>query len=416
MATWRFIFIPCGSMVTLSARKSLECRRECLYSLQVEIKEYRYQGSKTIVSVIHRGHPWIHRDALSSAVDAIPPASLVRIVDGQNHFAAHAIYEPHGSIAMRILLSQDPFSVDQLQNRLLRLINKKMQKKGESEAFRLINGEGDVFPGLTCDVYGTMLVWQPYLQFWDALLPALAETAQIAMVLDRHIVRPPTHRRMAPYMLKGEEPAEPVVFSENGTKLCAWPLTGQKSGFFLDLKEVRLLLPDIVKGRSVLNCFANTGAFSLIARHRGAGRILSLESDAGCQKMAAAQMEANGHTLPADEWKTADVFDMLPHVVASGQKFDVVIIDPPNMCTKKSSLAPALKGWEKLLRLGTEVLGADGRIVAINCSSFMSKKLCDDAVKELKLKTERFGGLPADHTVRKNFPEGDYLKWWLYTK
>jgi len=382
----------------------------------VEIKECRYQGSKTIVSVIKKGHPWIHRNALSTAVDAIPPASLVRIVDGQNQFAAHAIYEPHGSIAMRILLTQDPFSVDQLKNRLLRLINKKLQKKGDAEAFRLVNGEGDAFPGLTCDVYGALLVWQPYLKFWDELIPLLAETASMAMVAHRHLARPPTHRRTKPYMLAGDIPAEPVVFQENGVKLCAWPVTGQKGGFFLDLKGPRLLLSEIAKGRSVLNCFANTGAFTLIARHRGAGRTLSLESDPDCREQAARQMETNGHTLAPDEWKTADVFEMLPAIVASGQKFDLVIIDPPNMCTKKSSLIPALKGWEKLLRLGAEVMAEGGRMVAVNCSSFMTGKLCGDAVKELKLKTERTGGLPADHTVRKNFPEGDYLKWWLYSK
>ncbi|MBI3582199.1 MAG: class I SAM-dependent rRNA methyltransferase [Nitrospinae bacterium] len=378
----------------------------------------RYQASKKLASVFSKNHPWVYRNALSGAIDAIPPGSLVRMVDGENRFMTHAIYEPHGSVAMRLLFTSEPFDAGQLRRRLAKIIAKKARNTsfGPRSAFRLLNGEGDRFPGLTCDVYSGVAVWQPYLKFWDEFLPALAEEADSATGVERHVVKPPSRREGRPdhYMLKGTEPAEPVVFEEKGLKLHAWPLSGQKSGFFLDLREVRFLLPGYVRGKNVLNCFAGTGAFTLIARSFGAASVLSIESDAKCAERAAALLEENALPFPPSEWVVGNVFDELEKHVGEGRKFDVVVLDPPNMCSKKSSLVPALKGWEKLLRRGKELTAAGGKMIAINCSSFMTKELCEGAAKELRLKAESFGGPPPDHTTRADFPEGDYLKWWVY--
>lgn len=378
----------------------------------------RYQASKKLASVFSKNHPWVYRNALSGAIDAIPAGSLVRMVDGENRFMTHAIYEPHGSVAMRLLFTSEPFDAGQLRRRLAKVIAKKAQKTSFAPggAFRLLNGEGDRFPGLTCDVYSGVAVWQPYLKFWDEFLPALAEEADAVTGVERHVVKPPSRRVGRPdhYMLKGAEPAEPVMFEENGLRLLAWPLTGQKSGFFLDLREVRFLLPGYVRGKNVLNCFAGTGAFTVIAKRFGAASVLSIEADPDCANLAARQMEADGQALTQDEWITVDVFKEIERLVFDGRKFDVVIMDPPNMCSRKSSLVPALKGWEKLLRHGKELAAAGGKMIAINCSSFMTKELCEGAAKELRLKAESFGGLPPDHTVRADFPEGDYLKWWVY--
>lgn len=378
----------------------------------------RYQASKKLASVFSKNHPWVYRNALSGAINAIPAGSLVRMVDGENRFMTHAIYEPHGSVAMRLLFTSEPFDAGQLRRRLAKIIAKKAQKTSFAPggAFRLLNGEGDRFPGLTCDVYSGVAVWQPYLKFWDEFLPALAEEADAVPGVERHVVKPPSRREGRPdhHMLKGTEPAEPVAFEENGLRLLAWPLTGQKSGFFLDLREVRFLLPGYVRGKNVLNCFAGTGAFTVIAKHFGAAGVLSIEADPDCADLAARQMEADGQALAQDEWMTADAFKEIERLVSDGRKFDVVIMDPPNMCSRKSSLVPALKGWEKLLRHGKELAAAGGKMIVINCSSFMTKELCEGAAKELRLKTESFGGLPPDHTVRSDFPEGGYLKWWVY--
>lgn len=379
---------------------------------------HRYQASKTLVSAFSRKHPWVYRKALSGAIQAIPHPSLVRIVDGENHFMTHAIYEPLGSVAMRLLFTSEPFDDAQLRRRLSSVIAKKAKKVsfGLTSAYRLLNGEGDRFPGLTCDIYGNIAVWQPYLEFWEPLLKGLAEEADSALMIEWHVVKPPTRRggKASFYMLKGAEPEEPITFEENGIKFLVWPLTGQKSGFFLDLRDVRFCLPGYVRGKSVLNCFAGTGSFTVIARHFGAASTLSIDADQDCAERSATQMKANGHATANDEWITADVFEEIERLVADGKKFDVVIIDPPNMCSKKSSLHPSLKGWEKLLRYGKELTAAGGKMIAINCSSFMTKEFCEDAIKELKLKPESFGGLPPDHTVRLDFPEGDYLKWWVY--
>lgn len=379
----------------------------------VELKGKRYQGSKVIIGAIKRGHPWIHRNALSSAITAIEPGTLVRIVDGANRFAANAVYEPHGSIAMRIMPEADPLTAKTFLRRVQKLCVKKAPF---GDAFRLINGEGDLLPGLVCDVYGPLCVWQPYLKFWDPFLEGLAREVSNLLGEKSHLVKPPTHRRQKPYPLFGAEIAEPALFKEDGLVFCAFPLTGQKSGFFLDLKPVRRLLPKIVPGKKVLNCFANSGAFTLIAKRHGAKEILSVDADPKCRDQAERMMAANALSLSAEEWRTADAFDLLAELGEQGRRFDLVIIDPPNMCSSKSALKPALKGWEKLLEMGTALLPPGGLLLPANCSSFMERKMCEETIKRLGLKTVETGGLHPDHTVRQTFPEGDYLKWWLLKK
>ena len=381
--------------------------------MYMEFSPRRYQASKLIAGVIRKGHPWIHRDALSSAIDAVPPGSLVRIVDGQNLFCANAIYEPHGSIALRILPGGDPLTPEGLLELLRTLCERK---KGTEEGYRLINGEGDLFPGLTCDIYGKTAVWQPYLAFWDPLLPLFAEEVTKQLGISTHLLKPPTQRGGPTTLLAGEPVEEPIRFAESGLTFLAFPFTGQKSGFYLDLRGVRTHLPKMTLGRRTLNLFSNNGSFTLIARRHGATELLSVDSDPKARAQAKMLMEANGYALPDEEWITGDVFDVLPKLAAEGRQFDLVIIDPPNMCTNKSSLVPALKGWEKLLRLGNALLSDTGVLLTINCSSFMPKKECEDAVKELKLIARKNGGLPPDHTTRPAFPEGQYLKWWVYTK
>ena len=379
----------------------------------MEFQPRRYQASKLIAGVVRKGHPWIHRNALSSAIEAVPPGSLVRIVDGQNQFIANAIYEPHGSIALRILPGGDPLTPDVLLELLRALCEKK---KGLGEAYRLINGEGDFFPGLACDVYGGVAVWQPYLAFWDPLLPLFAGEAAKQLGAATHLVKPPTQRGGATTLLAGAPVEEPIRFSEDGLAFLAFPFTGQKTGFYLDLRGVRQHLPKMTLGRRTLNLFSNNGAFTLIARRHGATELLSVDSDPKARAQAKLLMEANGCALPDEEWITGDAFEVLHKLAADGRQFDLVIVDPPNMCTNKSSLAPALKGWEKLFRLGGALLSDTGVLLAINCSSFMGKKECEDAVAGAGLKARKNGGLPKDHTVRPGFPEGNYLKWWVYTK
>ncbi len=398
---------------TTGASFSLYYARGIGTLLYMEFTPRRYQASKLIAGVVRKGHPWIHRDALSSAIDAVPNGSLVRIVDGQNLFCANAIYEPHGSIALRILPGGDPLSLDSFRALLQTLCE---TKKENGEAFRLINGEGDLFPGLTCDIYGKVAVWQPYLAFWDPLLPLFAGEITKLLGTASHLLKPPTQRGGPTTLLTGEAVEEPVRFSEGGLTFLAFPFTGQKSGFYLDLRGVRTHLPKMTLGRSTLNLFANNGAFTLIARRHGATALLSVDSDPKARAQAALLMEANGYALPDEEWITGDVFDVLQKLAGEGRRFDLVIIDPPNMCTNKASLIPALKGWEKLLRLGGDLLTDTGALLAINCSSFMPKSACEAAVADLKLIARKNGGMPLDHTTRPAFPEGNYLKWWVYTK
>ncbi len=381
----------------------------------MELKTYRYQASKKLLGIVRSGHPWIYRGISSSAMDALPPSSLLRVVDGENHFVTYAIYEPVGIIAMRLLRTPDPFSLSHILGKLKSVVRKKSAFAKDGSAYRLLNGEGDFFPGLTCDIYSSVSVWQPYLQFWDKFLPAFAETVETLTGISSHICKLPGGRKgdLRVYPLIGSIPDEPLIFDEGGLKFSSFPVTGQKTGFFLDLRMIRELLPSMVKGKSVLNCFANSGAFSLIARHHGAKSVFSVDEDERCREQYLSTLTANRYSLGNDEWITADVWDFLSNATGS---FDIVILDPPNICRRKSSLEPAMKGFRKLVNLALPLVSKKGgKLLIANCSGFMKRELCEKAFVEdgKRLKVLKHGSLPADHSTIKKFPEGKYLDWWL---
>jgi len=379
------------------------------------IKSRRYQAGKIILHAIKKGHPWIYSKSFSSAIDAVPSGSLLRIVDGSNNFVSHAIYEPTGMVGARILTTKEPFKVHQLNQRIKLLLEKKSALN--LNGYRLINGEGDRFPALVCDIYNDLAVWQPYLSFWDNFLPKFADTLEEFGGIKHQIVKEPASKEnfKQPYLLKGELPNEPFHFDENGTTLSAFPLTGQKTGFFLDLREVRERLATMLKGKSLLNTFSNSGAFTVIAKLNSASSILSIDSDVKIEGQLKKSLEVNGFRIKKGEFIKGDVWEELVALRLSDKKFDLIILDPPNICKSKKALKPAFKGWQKLFESALPLLNDDGEILAINCSPFMDKDDCQKVLKSLpvKLKITAQGGLPPDHTIKKSFPEGNYLNWFL---
>ena len=385
----------------------------------MELKPIRYQASKKIVQAIYSGHPWIYRSRLSSAIDAVPPGSFVRIVDGGNNFIAYAICETRGIAGLTVLSRDEKFGYELLLERLRDVAGKKKAIfEGDRVAYRLLNGEADGFPGLTADVYSGSVVWQPYISFWDSFLAQFAEEIDVISGTTGHLLKYPSQRKeeVSCRPIIGEV-KEPIAFKEIQLEYLSFPFSGQKTGFFLDLREIRDLIPFVVtKGGSVLNCFANSGSFSVIAKANGASPVVSVDSDSRCKEQLEAQLQQNGLSLGENEFIKDDVFEFLVEAKLSPERYDLIILDPPNMCTKRSSLKPALKGWRKLVSLAIPLLKSGGSLLVINCSSYMTKELCEESLGTLGagLMVEKFGGLPKDHTVSINFPEGNYLKWWLY--
>ncbi|MDH5541431.1 MAG: class I SAM-dependent methyltransferase [Nitrospinota bacterium] len=385
----------------------------------MELTPCRYQASKKIAQAIFSGHPWVYRSRLSSAIDAIPPGSFVKIVDGGNKFIAYGINETRGIVGLSILSRDEKFGFDSLLDRLREVSNRKKGLfGGERSAYRLLNGEADGFPGLACDVYSDSVIWQPYLSFWDAIIPHFTGEVDPILGTSGHLLKYPAHRNEEnPCRTLAGEVKEPIVFSEGGIEFHSFPYTGQKTGFFLDLREVRKFLPDILTaGNSVLNCFSSSGAFSIIAKANGASTVISVDSDSKCREQLEGQLKQNNMPPTENEFIKDNVFEYLVEAKLLPERYGLVILDPPNMCTKASSLKPALKGWQKLASSALPLVKPGGHLLLINCSSFMTREMCEKSLKsmEANITIEKSGGLPKDHTVSRTFPEGDYLKWWLY--
>jgi 23S rRNA (cytosine1962-C5)-methyltransferase len=326
-------------------------------------------------------------------------------------------------VGLRILSRDENFSLSDLDSRFVEVARKKFGRMGgERSACRILNGEGDGFPGLTCDRYSDTLVWQPYLEFWDSFLSGFASAADsIPTSQFNHIVKNPIARdeKRPCYTLSGRSVEEPLPFEELGVNLLAYPVTGQKTGFFLDLGEVRKVLAGVVgDGDKVLNCFSNSGSFTVIAKLAGAGSVLSVDIDPACRLQWRSTIEANRLAFEDGDWVTDDVWDFLVEARLKDDRYDLIILDPPNMCARRSSLKPALKGWQKLVSSSLPLLTPGGALLIINCSSMMTRKICEESIDRLGagLSIEATGSLPPDHTVIGSFPEGSYLKWWLYRR
>lgn len=368
------------------------------------ITTYRYQLNKDSALAIKRGHPWIFKKHLSSAIQALPQNSLLKLVDGQNNFVSYAINEELGVVGLRVIHGlEDPASLKSFT----KIINVAITKKTKANAYRLINGEGDTLPGLVLDYYNGYLVWQPYLKFWLPYLEAFDKYIATKIKVKGSFIKPAFKIEKSNITI-----SEPIEFTEEDMHFNSYPISGQKTGFFLDLKDLRAALKKHSLNKSVLNTFANTGALSAICLKHGATKCISIEESPLCLDQAKEIFILNKLTFENSNWLIADTLDTLLKIE---EKFDLIILDPPQLTSKNDSLKNALAYIHKLLLGAKQKLNPNGIIVLAICTGLISGDMCKELFKETLVyyKIIEKGGLPKDHTTLKEFPEGNYLKWWF---
>jgi 23S rRNA (cytosine1962-C5)-methyltransferase len=236
--------------------------------------------------------------------------------------------------------------------------------------------------------------------------------------LSRAVQRAATGALRDGAVLHGEPPAGPVLFEENGLRFEADLLHGQKTGFFLDQRDNRALVEQYSAGKAVLNVFAYTGGFSVYAARGGARAVTSL--DVSAPALAAAERNfAHNRALEtvanADHRRLAgDAFDLLPQLRDGGERFDVVILDPPSFAKAAAEVERAAGSYARMIRMGLDVLAPHGLLVAASCSSRITAQRFREIVEETARRAGRplhvlqQTGHPLDHPI--GFPEGAYLK------
>ena len=373
-----------------------------------------------------RGHPWIFSRALRDAKTDLIPGTIVDVHDATDHFVARGYYNPQTDIAVRILTRDANKEIDAAfmaarVQRALRL-REPLARETHTNAYRLINAEGDFLPGAIVDRYDDVLVAQISTAgmelLTDDLVTALREVVQPMGIVLRNDVAARAREgleRERTRLAWGEAPPL-VAIRENDLRYTVDVWTGQKTGFFLDQRDKRHALAKYVAGRTVLNTFSYTGAFGIVAAAAGATHVTSVDQSGPVVAHAKVQFALNDLDPEAHEFLVGDAFAYLEKWVEAGQRFDVVILDPPAFAKTLGAKPQALRAYRRLNALGLRCLNPGGLLVTCSCSGAVTM---DEFVGVLNEAAQREGrtlqsaetfthGL--DHPNLLAMPESGYLK------
>jgi 23S rRNA (cytosine1962-C5)-methyltransferase len=382
--------------------------------------------AKDLRQAIERGHPWIYDRAVARAPAGLQPGELVAVVHGRERLAV-AYADPGRAIAARVLELHADARIDErwVRERAARAGQCRRVNPGlaHTNAFRAIHGENDFMPGLVVDVYDDTGVvvfdglaaatfWSPYL---DAVLSGLA-TAGIELA--RLWALPiKAARGVSQYAgaVRGHAPAEVIVIHEHGAEFEVDVRRGQKTGLFLDQRDNRRLVGELAAGARVLNLFAYTGGFSVHAALGGARRVISVDSAAPAMAAAARNFARNGLDPEQHEFVAGDAFAFLEQARDRGERYDLVILDPPSFAPSERTRARGLSAYRTLNGLALAIVEPGGLFMSASCSSHVTEADLIGVVGQAALQSRRrvrildIRGAASDHPVLPAFPEGRYL-------
>ena len=294
---------------------------------------------------------------------------------------------------------------------------------------RVIFGEADFLPGLVVDKYADVLVVECLAlgmeQFKETIVSLLkdillADGIQIRGVYERS----DANERKKEGLLKvkdfiGDEFDTNVEIVENGVHYMVDVVNGQKTGFFLDQKYNRLAMQRICKGKKVLDCFTHMGTFALNAGIAGATEVTGLDISEYAVQQARANATLN-HLEDTVHFRCANVLDELPKLAAAGEKYDVVILDPPAFTKSRQATKNAIKGYREINMKGLKLVQDGGYLATCSCSHFMTQELLAKTVKEAakathkRLRQVEFRTQAADHPILWAADESYYLKFFVF--
>jgi 23S rRNA (cytosine1962-C5)-methyltransferase len=372
---------------------------------------------------LERFHPWVFSGAIAQLPDGVEEGDIVEVVDFSNRHIGLGHYQI-GSIAVRMLTFGDEQIDDTFFSTRLNSAFRLRQSLGllrpDNNAYRLVHGEGDFLPGLVVDIYGNTAVLQahsPGMHFSrDAIAKALTEIdgAGIENVYYKSETTLPYKARLDPqndYII-GSYATDVAV--ENGLKFHVDWLKGQKTGFFVDQRDNRMLLQHYAEGRNVLNMFCYTGGFSFYAMRGKAKTVHSVDSSAKAIALTRANVELNFPGDTRHEAFAEDAFKFLSN--AKKDAYDLIILDPPAFAKHRSALRNALVGYRRLNARAFEVIAAGGILFTFSCSQAVSREQFRLAVFSAAAQSGRKVRIlhqltqPADHPINIYHPEGEYLK------
>ncbi len=369
------------------------------------------------------GYPWIYSNEIriDAAAKALSPGTLVTLRRADERPLGVATFNPHTLIAARLFDRDAGREIGRrfFTRRLERALRIR-ERLYDRPYYRLAHAEADGLPGLIVDRYGEVLVVQANTAGIDRLLPAVFEAVRGLMAPAAIVLRNDSPARALEGLPLATSVAlgaidGPVAVEEGGTVFLADVVAGQKTGWFFDQRDSRAFIASIASGLRVLDLYCYGGGFAIRAACNGARSALGIDRSEAALALAAEAAARNG-VAGMCEFRRGDAFAEAAALAAGGERFDLVIADPPPFARSKREAPAALRGYRKLARLAAQLTGAGGFLFLASCSYNVAAADFAEAVRRgmqdagRSARILRSAGAGPDHPIHPALPETAYLK------
>ncbi len=372
---------------------------------------------------VRSGHPWIFEKAITK-LSKEGAAGDIAIIYGtkSNKVIGVGLFDPHSPIRIKLLHHNGGINIDSnwIKEKIAIAYDRRLPLlETDTNSYRLIFGENDGMPSLIVDVYADVAVIKLYSLIWkyhmeDILEAVLRHTGvkTVVMRLSRNVQKLQQEYQDG-QIIHGTLVDPIVVFREHGVLFSAHVIKGHKTGYFLDHRDNRKRVGELAEGKSVLDIFAYAGGFSVHALAGGAKKVVSLDISKQALEMAKHNVALNDLSANHDVM-AIDAFIGMQQLQDQGQKFDIVIVDPPSFAKSAADVLGAIKSYQRLTKMAIPLVAKGGLLLSASCSSRIDKDKFYDLVVEELDKTDRYYKIvdrtyhDVDHPI--SFPEGAYLK------
>ncbi|MBT9777643.1 methyltransferase domain-containing protein [Clostridium sp. MCC353] len=376
------------------------------------------------------GGLWIYDNEIDRIDGEFENGDMVFVEDFDGYPLGHGFINTKSKITVRMMSRKKEAVVDDGFIEM-RVRNAWEYRKNtvDTSSCRVIFGEADFLPGIVVDKFSDVLVVESLALGIDRWKPVIVEKLKQVLAEDGVAVRGVYERSDAKVRLQegmervkgfiGEPFDTKVEIVENGVRYMVDVQDGQKTGFFLDQKYNRLAIQRLCKGKKVLDCFTHTGSFALNAGIAGAASVLGTDASELAINQARENAELNGLSNRV-QFVCADVFELLPELEKKGEKFDVVILDPPAFTKSRNSIKNAVKGYREINLRGMKLVKDGGYLATCSCSHFMDPELFTKTIREAagnvhkRLRQVEYRTQAADHPILWAADSSYYLKFYIF--
>lgn len=374
---------------------------------------------------VARGHPWIFSGAVKRVDGTAGPGDIVSVLSHEGEFVAYGFLSPRSMIRVRILETSQDRTVDEAwwEEKILAALSRRTDSglPETSNACRLVYSEADMLPGLIVDRYSDFLVVQLLSVGIEKIKDLVVHTLVTKLGPECIYERSSGDSRALEGLeerngtLYGKEPPDLVEVVEGGCRFLVDVVGGQKTGFYLDQVANRAIAASYATERTILDCFAYTGAFSVRALGTGAKSVVLVESSEQALSLAERNVKLNVPDATG-EYVCGNVFTVLRNMRDQGRTFDMIVLDPPKLARSKSQTEKAGRAYKDANLLAMKLLSPGGLLITFSCSGAVDAELFTEIVHwsamdaGRNVQVLRRMGQGEDHPIRLGFPESEYLK------